>query len=244
MADETASTTTSETTTAATAETAAADVVETTALGGAGEEASATAGAEGDKSATEGATEGAKEGDAAKEGEGDKEGEAKAGPPEAYELTAPEGMALDKESLDAAAPVFRELGLSNEQAQALMPVAGQFAQKIADSLNQQILASVATERKQWLETARSDTEIGGANWDKSIATAAQGLDRLGFPKGSAFRNLLDESGLGNHPDMIRAFARVGKVVGEDTDFVRSEQNASVQKTDAELFYPAFVNGPK
>jgi hypothetical protein len=238
VADETASTTTSEATTAAAAETAAVatDAVETTALGGAGEEAAATAGAEGDKAATEGTTEGAKEGDAAKEGEGDKEGEAKAGPPDAYELTAPEGMALDKESLDAAAPVFRELGLSNEQAQSLMPVAGKFAQKIADGLNQQILTQVVAERKGWREAAEKDPEIGGANWDKSIATAAQGLDRLGFPKGSPLRNLLDESGLGNHPDMIRAWARVGKAVGEDSDFVRPEQNASVKKSDAELFY--------
>ena len=32
--------------------------------------------------------------------------------------------------------------------------------------------------------------------------------------------LLDESGLGNHPEMIRAWAKVGGAIGEDGDFVR------------------------
>lgn len=176
--------------------------------------------------------------DAAKDGEG----EAKSSAPEAYELTAPEGMTLDADTLAAATPVFKELGLSNEQAQQLMPVAADFAKKIADGLNQQIIGQVAADRKAWLDTAKADTEIGGANWDKTLTTAAKGLDHLGFAKGTPFRNLLDESGLGNHPDMIRAWARVGKAIGEDSDFVRSEQNASVKKSDQELFYPGMSKG--
>jgi len=159
------------------------------------------------------------------------------GPPEAYDLTAPEGMTLDKEAMDAAVPIFREIGLSNEDAQKLMPVASQFAQKIADGLNQQILTQVAVDRKAWLDEAKADAEIGGANWDKSVSTAAVALDKLGYPKGSKFRTLLDDSGLGNNPEMIRAFKRIGEVIGEDASFARGDTN-SAKKTDAELFYPA------
>jgi hypothetical protein len=54
------------------------------------------------------------------------------------------------------------------------------------------------------------------------------------------RNALDESGFGNHPELIRLIAKVGKAIGEDSDFVRSDANAAVKpKSDAELFY-----GPK
>jgi hypothetical protein len=220
VADETQSTETSAATTDQTAETTAettaeistetteaADDLGTTALGGKADEAK------------EGETEGTT-----------------VEVPEAYDLTAPEGFTLDPEAVAAATPVFKELGLSNEQADKLMPVAADFAKRIVDQRDQQIIGTIAEQRKSWLEEAKADKEIGGQNWDASLGTAAKALDQLGFPKGSPFRNILDESGLGNNPEMIRAFARVGKAIGEDTDLVRGSQNASVKPTDEELFY--------
>jgi hypothetical protein len=41
------------------------------------------------------------------------------------------------------------------------------------------------------------------------------LTALAFRRGSTFRTLLNETGLGNHPEMIRAFARIGERVSED-----------------------------
>jgi len=155
--------------------------------------------------------------------------------PEKYELTAPEGMTLAAADIDAATPIFKELGLSNEQANKLIPLAAQMAQRIQDKANQEILASVATDRKAWLDTARADPEIGGANWDTTMQVSASALDQLGFPKGSPFRVLLNESGLGNHPEMIRAFAKVGKAIGEDSNFVRAESGAG-KKTHAQILF--------
>ena len=93
----------------------------------------------------------------------------------------------------------------------------------------------------WLAEAKADEEIGGGKWDESISTSAKGLDNLGFPKGSPFRIFLSESGLGNHPEMIRAFARVGKAIGEDGDFVRADPAAQVTNP-ARILYPN--NPPK
>lgn len=163
--------------------------------------------------------------------------------PETYDLKAPEGFdGLDAESVAAATPVFRELGLSNDQAQKLIPVAGDFAKRIISERDQQMLGSIAEQRKAWLEEAKADPEIGGQNWDGTLGVAAKALDQLGFPKGSPLRNLLDESGLGNHPEMIRAFAKVGKAIGEDSDFVRSDNAAPGKKSDAELFYGSKPQG--
>lgn len=179
------------------------------------------------------------EGEAAGDaGEAKPEDASKAEVPEVYELQAPDGFALDAKMVEAASPVFKELGLSNEQANKLVPVAAQFAQQISDNLNQQILAQVQADRKAWLDTAKADPEIGGANWEKTLATAAKALDGLGFAKGSGFRNLLDESGLGNHPDMIRAWERVGRAISEDTDFVRGGASPG-PRSAAEILY-----GPK
>lgn len=159
------------------------------------------------------------------------------GVPETYALTPPEGLALDAGAIAEATPVFRELGLSNAAANKLMPVAAQFAQRVQDQANRQLLGHVQAERKAWLDAARADPEIGGAKWGDTIATAASALDRLGFTKGSAFRNLLDESGLGNHPDMIRAFVKVGKAVSEDNDFVLGGGIPRTRRDRAETLYP-------
>lgn len=159
--------------------------------------------------------------------------------PETYELAAPEGFEkLDPEAVAAATPVFKELGLSNEQANKLMPVAGEFAKKIIAERDQQFLGQILDQRKAWLETARADAEIGGNNWEGTMRDAARFLDQMGAVKGSALRVALDDSGFGNHPELIRVLAKGGKAIGEDTDFVRGDAAAAVKpKSDAELFYP-------
>jgi len=165
------------------------------------------------------------------------EGEGSQEVPEAYELEAPGGFAIDPQALAAATPVFKELGLSNEQANKLMPVAAKFAAGLSDKLNAQILNQVRADRKAWLDTAMADREIGGANWKQTLAKGAFALDNLGFPKGSPFRVLLDESGLGNHPEMIRAWAKVGRAIGEDGDFVRGTGSMHARRDTAETLYP-------
>ncbi|QNQ08319.1 hypothetical protein [Sphingomonas alpina] len=163
--------------------------------------------------------------------------DAASGIPHSYQLTAPEGITLDPVAIEAATPVFRELGLSNEAANKLMPVAADFARGITDRLNQQIVSEVQASRKAWLDSARADPEIGGPHWSRTIATAASALDALGFTRGSPFRMLLDESGLGNHPEMIRAFHKVGKAIGEDSNFTRGQSASSTRKGPAETLYP-------
>lgn len=161
--------------------------------------------------------------------------------PEKYELTAPEGLTLDDETMAEADPVFRELGLSNDAAQKLIPVAAKFGERIAaqasQAANQAILSEVVAQRKAWATEAQTDAEIGGANWTQTTELSAKALDALGYPKGSAFRSFLTDSGLGNHPEMIRAFSRIGKMVGEDNEFVVGNP-AHQQKLPREaILYP-------
>jgi len=164
--------------------------------------------------------------------------------PETYELAVPEGFEkLDDAAVEAATPVFKELGLSNEQANKLVPVVADYAKRIVADRDQQLMGTILEQRKDWLETARKDPEIGGNNWDGTLRASARAMDQLGFPKGSPLRAALDESGFGNHPEMIRFAAAVGKAIGEDSDFVRGDANAAIApKSDAELFYGKRTEG--
>jgi hypothetical protein len=155
--------------------------------------------------------------------------------PERYEL-ALEGLTVDTALVEAADPILRGLGLTNEQANTLMPLAQQIQQRTQDALMQQLTDAGAAQRKEWHDAFVADPEIGGANREQSEHMAAKGLDALGFAVGHPFRQALTESGFGNHPDMIRAFRAIGQMVGEDGTFARSGAGAS-ERPIWERLYP-------
>lgn len=134
------------------------------------------------------------------------------GVPEAYKLEAPEGLTIAPEHVELATPVFRELGLSNEAANKLMPVAAKFAESVVAQVDRESADAFSGWKRDLIRQAQADPEIGGANWKDSINSAAQALETLGAPAGSPLRKLLDETGVGDHPEMIRVFARAGRLL--------------------------------
>lgn len=155
--------------------------------------------------------------------------------PEAYDLTAPEGMTIDPALLEEATPIFKEIGLSNEAANKVLPLAQSLMTKSHDAAVQSMIDAGAQQRKAWLDEAKADPDIGGGKWDATLHSAAKALDALGYPEGSPFRAALTETGFGNHPEMIRAMAKVGAMVGEDGDFVRADAGTAVVDTLSEMY---------
>lgn len=157
---------------------------------------------------------------------GDKPAIVLAGAPEAYDVKAPEGMPFDKEVFDAVAEDFKAMDLSNDAAQKVVDL---YAGKVLPMLKSRAeagaeaaqLERAAQIRKTWADEARSDPEIGGANFEQTVDACAQVWDRFGIKKGEGVRQLLDESGLGNHPDILRFLSRVSKGTGEG-QFVPSD----------------------
>lgn len=140
--------------------------------------------------------------------------EPRAGAPEKYEL-ALEGVQLDADVVGQAEPIMRELNMSNDEANRFLPVAKSLVEKTADSTMQSIIDAGGAQRKAWADAFKADPEIGGAKEQETVQLAAKGLDHLGFGEGHAFRQALTETGFGNHPDMIRAFRKIGEMVSED-----------------------------
>lgn len=162
--------------------------------------------------------------------------EAPTGPPEKYEL-AIEGVTLDEGLVAEAEPIFRELGLSNEQANALLPLAPKLMEKAQEASIQAMIDAGAQQRKGWLDAFHADPDIGGAKREETEHLAAKGLDALGFAKGHPFRAALTETGFGNHPDMIRAFRRIGEMVGEDSLFAREGAGSRQEVPAWKALYP-------
>lgn len=125
-----------------------------------------------------------------------------------YQFTMPEGVALDEKLAAALSPALKDAGLTQGQAQKLATAFAEQRKAEAEAA----ASEWANIQTGWVDTAKKDKEIGGTSWDASVKTAQGALAKFGTPE---LRTFLAESGGGNHPEVIRFMARVGKAVSED-----------------------------
>ena len=119
-----------------------------------------------------------------------------------------EGLELDTDALALATPLFNELGLDQAGAQKLVSLQSDLiqagAKKQLDAFNDQ----VAT----WREDAKKDSEFGGDSFDENVKLAQSAVNKFGTPE---LKQLLEDYGVGNHPEIIRFMVKVGKLTAED-----------------------------
>ena len=126
-----------------------------------------------------------------------------------YDLKMPDGVELDVELAAALGPDFKDLGLTNAQAQKLVD---KYIATQQDRAAKQTEAWAGTVQK-WADDAKADKEIGGAKWEQTVAASRRAVGKLGSPE---LREYLNASGGGNHPEMIRFMAKVGAMISEDS----------------------------
>lgn len=129
--------------------------------------------------------------------------------PEKYEFKAPEGVKLDDSVVSEFSAEAKRLNLSQEDAQNLI---NKLSPKIAESqaLAQQQARETAVAK--WGDAAKSDKEFGGEKFDANVAIAKKAVDAFATPE---LKQLLEDSGLGSHPEILRTFYRMGKKISED-----------------------------
>lgn len=154
-----------------------------------------------------------------------------AGAPEQYDFKTPEGLTLDGAVLDKFSAAAKELDLPQDKAQLMLD-------KMAPALAQRQAEQIQAVRTEWAETSKADKEFGGEKLDESLATAKKAMDAFATPE---LRTLLNESGLGNHPEVIRLFYRTGKAMSEDS-LVTGASKGKAQK-DARSLYAASNMNP-
>ena len=148
------------------------------------------------------------------------ESETPNGAPETYEFNtkiSDDSSELDPEVVTAFGEVAKELDLPQDAAQKVLD-------KVAPVIQARQAEQVEKARVEWAEESKSDDEFGGETFDANLEVAKSALDAFGT---STFKQLLSESGLGNHPEVIRFMYRAGKAISEDS-YVGNSQGANAQ----------------
>lgn len=156
--------------------------------------------------------------------EGEKADDKPQGAPEKYEFAAPEGVTLDAEAVAEFEPIAKELNLTNDQAQKLVELQTKFVQKQQAQWDQTV--------DTWVTEIKADKEIGGQAMTESVKQAQRAISQFGTPE---LKAALDATRMGNHPELVRVFARIGKAMAEDT-FVPSGAVSGVKRDAAEIMF--------
>ena len=136
------------------------------------------------------------------------ETDAPQGAPDQYEFNdtvadAPE--VLDPEVLTAFGEVAKDLNLPQEDAQKVLD-------KVAPVIQERQAKELERVQAEWANDSKSDSEFGGEALSDNIGVAKTALDTFGT---DALKSLLQETGFGNHPEIIRFMYRAGKAISED-----------------------------
>ena len=163
------------------------------------------------------------------EGENKSESEVASAPEEYGTFELPDNFDMNEETLGDYHTFAKENNLTQEQAQRGVDMVAQ--------MKQAEMTQWVEQQKSWVDDAKSDAEYGGDKFEQNIAVAVKARDSFGT---SEFNEMLDTSGLGNHPEMIRFLNRVGKAISEDSVVVGGTSTTGNQTREAVL-YPSMQN---
>lgn len=147
------------------------------------------------------------------------------------------GFALDKAQLEQAEPLFRELGLSQEQAQKLVNHYVKESIKSGENSLKANRDAWNNLTQKWRDETAADPEIGKLSVNgnfgpesKLVQTMNRALDGLQNPKlVSDFKAAMNLTGAGNHPAFVKVFYALASKVTEGTTYVSGNPPSAAQK---------------
>lgn len=139
-----------------------------------------------------------------------------------FKAEMPEGVELDQASLDEFTKIVKDQALSpSERAQKLIDLAAKRETDRAEAFKQTV--------QGWADEVNADKELGSA---ENQAAARKVIEDFGTPE---FKSLLNSTGMGNHPEVVRFVVKLSKALGEDA-VLRSRGDAPATRDAASILY--------
>lgn len=129
-------------------------------------------------------------------------------PPDYTSLTLPEGMIVDDNLFGEFKAEAAEAKLDPDSAQKFLAI----GHKLLTAQNEANLATFTATQNQWLAEVNAFPEFTGAEArEQSLASIGRVLDEFGTPE---VRQLMDLTGAGNNPAMVRMLLNISKALNE------------------------------
>lgn len=153
--------------------------------------------------------------------------------PETYaEFKAPDNYTIDPKTIEAATPIFKELGLTQDQAQKLVTFHSE--QLLAAAKGPQ--DAYAATRTDWQAKVKADPDMAKAtNGDKTGLDAVKldigrALNAIGdAPLVAEFKQAMDITGAGDHPAFVKAMWKLASFITEGKHVLGAGPSPAGQK---------------
>ena len=126
-------------------------------------------------------------------------------------ISAMDDFEFSQEESDKFVEVIKDMGLNNEQANAIVKYGGEWGKGIAEAAMNAVIEQRNTEVQNWGETAKKEL---GTEFDSIISLCGLAVEHVekAVP---GIRQALNETGAGNRIEVIRAFSMLGKFLESD-----------------------------
>lgn len=145
-----------------------------------------------------------------------------------YEFEVDEDEPITDDQLEEIAAYAKEHEMSQEAAQKLVDMQSQALQ----GFQKKLTADFEKTRDDWKVQAKSDQEIGGEQFGENVELAKRVIDRFASEE---FKQAVNDTGFGNHPELLRVFTRIGKAMANDSLVVQGKESVK-SKSIEDLFY--------
>lgn len=122
-----------------------------------------------------------------------------------------EQLQVDDETLSLAKDTFKEMGLTQEQAQKLIDLQNSLALKQDATLTKTVEAETQKLIGKWEAAVRADEELGGADLGEKMKIARSAATKLGCEDALM---VISEARLSNNPAILRLLYRAGMALSE------------------------------
>jgi len=147
--------------------------------------------------------------------------------------TLPEGVSWDQAMVDWFGKSAHAAGLSKGQATALM-----------QSYNEQQFSKAHAGQKEMKTALDGLRDSWGSKFDGNVELGVRGIERL-LPADEAkeFKSLMDATGIGNHPLMLKFAHKVGNMLKED-GYIIGDGKGGVHGSESAKAKIASINADK
>lgn len=159
------------------------------------------------------------------------------GAPETYaDFKLPDNMEVNAAVMDEFKAMAKERNLSQEDAQKFVETGAKLAQEAVENFALAQVDAYAKKVESWHQERAKDQEIGGTEdrQKEVLGHASKVVRAIG---GEKLLSAFDETGAGNHPEIIRAFYRLKDFVGEDGKLIQGNLGGGEPKNAAQTLYP-------
>ena len=149
-----------------------------------------------------------------------------------YDLKLPDGVELDTATMDIFEPIFKELGLSNESVNKLVSAYVPLIQSTIDKQRKESQNEFKTIVSGWHADTMKEL---GPNAKQDLAACGKALNKFGSKE---LREMMQETGVGNHKELVKFMARIGKTISEDAVVDPKDNPVNLFGPDPKRMYPS------